>query len=103
MIGYWLVEGEIHIHVEHDVGVPEISEAPLSLPTRSLKPDGGYNRDNTIDEGKDVSEIHVVAEGLPNINNGVGSSEVNSEQRVEANINKVGEGLSPTIEREQEA
>ncbi|KAK8990612.1 hypothetical protein V6N11_009304 [Hibiscus sabdariffa] len=100
LIGYWLVEGEIHIYVEHDVSVPEISEAPLSLPAASIETDEGYNRNNTVDDGKDVSESHVVDEGLSNINNGVGPSEVNSDERVEANINEVGEGLSPTIERE---
>ncbi|KAK8598303.1 hypothetical protein V6N13_094276 [Hibiscus sabdariffa] len=94
------VEGEIHIYVEHDVSVPEISEAPLSLPAASIETDEGYNRNNTVDDGKDVSESHVVDEGLSNINNGVGPSEVNSDERVEANINEVGEGLSPTIERE---
>ncbi|KAK9005337.1 hypothetical protein V6N11_042774 [Hibiscus sabdariffa] len=63
----------------------------------------GYNRNNTVDEGKDASESHVIDEGLSNINNGVGPSEVNSEERVEANINEVDEGLSPTVERDQEA
>ncbi|KAK8673509.1 hypothetical protein V6N13_111840 [Hibiscus sabdariffa] len=89
LIGYWLVEGEIHVYVEHNVSVPEISEAPLSLPAASIETDEGYNRNNTIDEGKDVNESHVVDEGLSNINNGVGSSEVNSEEKVEANINEV--------------
>ncbi|KAK8565089.1 hypothetical protein V6N13_020211 [Hibiscus sabdariffa] len=103
LIGYWLVEGEIHIYVEHDVGVPEISEVPLSLPAASIETDEGYNRNNTTDEGKDVNESHVVAEELSNINNGVGPSEVNSEEKVEANINEVGEGLSPIVERDQEA
>ncbi|KAL4388837.1 hypothetical protein GQ457_09G025220 [Hibiscus cannabinus] len=102
LIGYWLVEREIHIYVEHDVSVPEISEAPLSLPAAIIETDEGYNRNNTVDDGKDVSENHVVDEGLSNINNGVGPSEVNSEERAEANINEVGEGLSPTVERGQE-
>ncbi|KAL4295177.1 hypothetical protein GQ457_12G023610 [Hibiscus cannabinus] len=82
--------------------VPEISEAPLSLPAAIIETDKGYNRNNTVDDGKDVSENHVVDEGLSNINNGVGPSEVNSEERAEANINEVGEGLSPTVERGQE-
>ncbi|KAL4291677.1 hypothetical protein GQ457_14G022030 [Hibiscus cannabinus] len=82
--------------------VPEISEAPLSLPAAIIETDEGYNRNNTVDDGKDVSENHVVDEGLSNINNGVGPSEVNSEERAEANINEVGEGLSPTVERGQE-
>ncbi|KAK8563703.1 hypothetical protein V6N13_006068 [Hibiscus sabdariffa] len=104
LIGYWLVEGEIRIYVAHDVGIInlEISEAPLSLPTTTIKTDEGYNRNNTVDEGKDVSESHVVDKGLSNINNGVGPNEVNSEERVEANINEVGEVLSPTVERDQE-
>ncbi|KAL4366839.1 hypothetical protein GQ457_05G034720 [Hibiscus cannabinus] len=52
--------------------VPEISEAPLSLPAAIIETDEGYNRNNTVDDGKDVSENHVVDEGLSNINNGVG-------------------------------
>ncbi|KAL4377985.1 hypothetical protein GQ457_02G032730 [Hibiscus cannabinus] len=55
--------------------VPEISEAPLSLPAAIIETDEGYNRNNTVDDGKDVSENHVVDEGLSNINNGVGPEE----------------------------
>ncbi|KAK8610914.1 hypothetical protein V6N13_082070 [Hibiscus sabdariffa] len=103
LIGYWLVEREIHIYVEHDVVVPKVGKPPLSLPTPSVESDEGCNRDNTIDESKDVGESHVVGEGLNNINNGVGPSEVNSEQRVEANINEVDDGFSQTVERDQQA
>ncbi|KAK8656530.1 hypothetical protein V6N13_098477 [Hibiscus sabdariffa] len=78
-------------------------EVLLSLPAPSIKHDEGYNRNTTVDEGKDVSESHVIAEGLPNINSGVGFSEVNIKERVEANINEVGEGLSPNFERDREA
>ncbi|KAK8974706.1 hypothetical protein V6N11_013172 [Hibiscus sabdariffa] len=99
----WGIDPGVVSHGDLCKMVEEAGEAPLSLPAASIETDEGYNRNNTVDEGKDVSESHVVDEGLSNINNVVGPSEVNSEEMVEANINEVGEGLSPTVERDHEA
>ncbi|KAK8694541.1 hypothetical protein V6N13_072090 [Hibiscus sabdariffa] len=84
----WGIDPDVVSHGDLCKMVEEAGEAPLSLPATSIETGEGYNRNNIVDDGKDVSESHVVDEGLSNINNGVGPSEVNSEERVEANINE---------------
>ncbi|KAK8609153.1 hypothetical protein V6N13_025460 [Hibiscus sabdariffa] len=67
LIGYWLVEWEIHIYVDHDVALPGIGQLTLSRLAPSVELAEGYNRDTTIDNGKDVNESEVVSEGFVEI------------------------------------
>ncbi|KAK8701967.1 hypothetical protein V6N13_020341 [Hibiscus sabdariffa] len=93
LIGHWLVEGEINVFVEHSVDVLDFVEAPLAIEARVVTHEQGDNRDNTVKEGKTVTESEVIGEGLNNNINCGGPTEGDIEFE-DANVNDVGRNIN---------